>query len=564
MSIWETLGELIGRAFKSVTDTILGMLSFKASQLEDINTEIAGASLDPTKFKTTEVKALAQKIKDNLKHSPEGVADWAQGILGDFMVNIWDVAIGIMIPTKMESFEDAKASAAWLGNLFADFVVLSAVLDMVGTALSATLVRNLIHIFRLFAATFGMDRYLDACIAPALSASIVPQLTYGYQKQYKPFRLDPGSIITAWRRDPAKYEALFNDLREQGWSEDRLEALKFATLFFPSAQDLVLWEAKEVFEPDMIAKFGLADEFEKLDLSLFAKAGISEEMARNFWIAHWIYPSMGQVFDMLHRDEIEWADVSEYMRLAEYPPFWREKLEKVSWDIPNRIEIRMMARYLDMPKEQIVDLLKKAGLAEEYRSDAADFMMIMGLTGYWSSMLSNGWMAKEQVKADIDSRNFNPKTAERIYKSIVKQAVPQQVEEEKKATATEIMKGVKTELITWDEGVEMLGDLNYSPDVAEFKLAVYLGLSSGSPESYTEFKQLSQMYRKATGLSANIPPPELTEAEKALKEAEAELKAKVAEGMKEEKLVPYQKAKDDAAYRYRQLLIQWKEAKKKK
>ncbi|GAI24413.1 unnamed protein product, partial [marine sediment metagenome] len=43
-------------------------------------------------------------------------------------------------------------------------------------------------------------------------------------------RLDPSSVITAWRRDETKYEKLFKDLKDQGWTDDRIEALKFFTL----------------------------------------------------------------------------------------------------------------------------------------------------------------------------------------------------------------------------------------------------------------------------------------------------------------------------------------------
>ncbi|MBA7706569.1 hypothetical protein ES703_115423 [subsurface metagenome] len=61
------------------------------------------------------------------------------------------------------------------------------------------------------------------------------------------------------------------------------------------------------------------------------------------------------------------------------------------------------------------------------------------------------------------------------------------------------------------------------------------------------------------GLEAKIPPPELIEAGKALKEAETARKEAIDKGIKEEKLAPYEKAVSDASYRYRQLLTKWKE-----
>jgi len=84
----------------------------------------------------------------------------------------------------------------------------------------------------------------------SLSQPLGKLAMYPQDKKLHSFRLDPAVVITAWRRDPEKYVELFDDLKDQGWSDERIEALKFVTLFMPSPQDLVNWQAKEVFEPD--------------------------------------------------------------------------------------------------------------------------------------------------------------------------------------------------------------------------------------------------------------------------------------------------------------------------
>ncbi|GAI36193.1 unnamed protein product, partial [marine sediment metagenome] len=61
--------------------------------------------------------------------------------------------------------------------------------------------------------------------------------SYPIDKMIHSARFDPLSVITAWRRDPATYEAYFDDLKDQGWSDERIEALKFITLFIPSADE---------------------------------------------------------------------------------------------------------------------------------------------------------------------------------------------------------------------------------------------------------------------------------------------------------------------------------------
>ncbi|GAI98800.1 unnamed protein product, partial [marine sediment metagenome] len=92
---------------------------------------------------------------------------------------------------------------------------------------------------------------------------------------------------------------------------------------------------------------------------------------------------------------------------------------------------------------------------------------------------------------------------------------------------------------------------------AQFILAVRAEVSPFSPISFGELKQQTQSYRRAQGLEYRIPPPELVEAEIAMKAAKAALNLAEERGLKNEKLAPYLKAMSDAEYRYRQLLVKW-------
>lgn len=309
--------------------------------------------------------------------------------------------------------------------------------------------------------------------------------SYQIDKRVRSARLDPNSVITAWRRDPTKYETLFEDLREQGLSDNRIDALKFVTQFYPSAGDLINWVSKEVFEPDLQVKFGLTNEFELLDLAMFAKAGMTEEQAKNFWIAHWTYPSVGQIFDMYHRGELNWDDINEYMRLAEIPPYWREKLATISWDLPNRIELRMMARYGLVDKSFLLEILKKVGLHEDYRDIAADMMLVMGIQSDLSTRYGKGWITSEQVKSELAAAGLDPKIADRVYQWIVKQSATERVTTEKNLTKAEIVKGVKKGTITRADGEKLVVEMGYDAKEAKF----IMDINVPAEDTLTEVKQ---------------------------------------------------------------------------
>jgi hypothetical protein len=314
--------------------------------------------------------------------------------------------------------------------------------------------------------------------------------SYQIDKRVHSARLDPNSVITAWRRDPTKYESFFNDLQEQGFSQERIDTLKFVTQFYPSAGDLINWIAKEVFEPDMQATYGLADEFELVDLEMFAKAGMTEEQARNFWIAHWNYPSVGQVFDMYHRGELNLDDINSYMRLAEIPPYWREKLATISWDLPNRIELRMMARYGLVDKSFLLKILEKVGLHEDYRDIAADMMLVMGIQSDLSTRYGKGWITSEQVKSELAAAGLDPKIADRVYQWIVKQSATERVTTEKSLTKAEIVKGVKKGTITRADGEKLVVEMGY--DAKEAKFIMDINIPVGETATETKQRELTK------------------------------------------------------------------------
>lgn len=304
----------------------------------------------------------------------------------------------------------------------------------------------------------------------SLGAPLGREWEYAQDFNVRSRRLDPMTVITAWRRDPDTYEKYFKDLKEQGWSDGRIEALKFATLFYPSPQDLVTWEAKEVFEPAMIAKYGLEDEFETLDLSLFAKIGVSKEQARNYWIAHWEHASWLQIVEMLRRGLIQEQDVWDWFRLVEIPPYWRDKLIGISWNIPTRVDVR---RFWDM-RTINEDRLREIYTAQGYHDkDLDDYVLWTKVYVAFPDLIArftNGWITQDEVEAELVSLGMPADRAKEMVQTKVKAAKPARTQTEKDLTRTDILKGVKTGYITREQGAELLMDLKYDDKEAAFIL----------------------------------------------------------------------------------------------
>jgi len=284
--------------------------------------------------------------------------------------------------------------------------------------------------------------------------------------------LDPETAIRIWRRDPEKYAQFLEDLKYGGWTDERIEALKFATLFYPAPADLVRWQAREVFEPAMVEKYGLDDEFGGIDLEPFRKAGMTDEQSLNYWRAHWEHASWNQVVEMLRRGLITEADVWDWFRLVEIPPYWRDKLIGVSWEVPTRVDVR---RFWDM---RTIDeaRLREIYTAQGYHGkDLDDYVLWTKVYTAFPELLArykNGWITLDDVRRELVSLGMMPERADTMIEEKIKKAAPERTVTEKDITKTDIIKGVKTDVITRVQGVELLQEIGYDRDEAVYILDI--------------------------------------------------------------------------------------------
>ena len=247
-------------------------------------------------------------------------------------------------------------------------------------------------------------------------------------------RLDSGIAISLFRRFNDKYPDILDELRDQGWTEERIEQLKDATLFYPGPGDLVNWQAKEVFEPQMIEKYGLDAELGSVNRESFYKAGMDDEQITNFWRAHWQHASWSQVLEMLHRKLITEEDVRSWFRLVEIPPYWRQKMIDSSYDVYTRVDVRRMHK---------LGIIDDAGLIEAYMN-----------VGYNAEKAEN-------MAAFTIAYNADPEASEQTETDVV-------TAKERDLTKSEILKGYRDGLLEESEARYSLGLMGYSTEETDY------------------------------------------------------------------------------------------------
>ncbi|MBA7574254.1 hypothetical protein ES708_16056 [subsurface metagenome] len=317
--------------------------------------------------------------------------------------------------------------------------------------------------------------YLIAVMVGFAMGSMQPAMRmggYGIDLIMRSARLDPHSVITAWRRDKPAYEKYFDDLRSLGWSDDRIEALKFVTQFYPAPADLIRWQAREVFEPEMIERYGLDSEFGAIDKEPFYKAGMTDEQILNYWRAHWEHASWMQVVEMLHRGLLTEEQVWDWFRVVEIPPYWRQHLIDTAYAWPTRVDVR---RWWDMRTIDETELRRLySGMG--YRGVNLDnyilwtkvYVAFPDLLSRWS----NGWISLDDVRSELAGLGMPAARVEEMIETKIKSTEPGRVSGERDLTKTDIYKGVKQGRITRGEAIELLVDLGFDEDEADYLLAI--------------------------------------------------------------------------------------------
>jgi hypothetical protein len=176
---------------------------------------------------------------------------------------------------------------------------------------------------------------------------------------------DLQTIRTVYYREGKSDAWLHERLSEHGFTPERIAEIKSTFPTLPTIQDLVYFLAREAFEPDMIARYGL-DELYPQDMTVWAqKMGLDESWAKRYWYAHWEHPGLQTVFELFHRDQIDQDQIWNYFGLVEIPPFWRQRLINISYNVVTRVDARRFYELGVIDEARLEQIYRHMGYSPE-------------------------------------------------------------------------------------------------------------------------------------------------------------------------------------------------------
>lgn len=317
----------------------------------------------------------------------------------------------------------------------------------------------------------------------------------------------PSEVIApVWIRDKTKWEKYWDDVRALGVSDDRIELLKESVYRVPGVQDIIRYVVKEAYSPDIYKKFGQDQEYPSIAEADAEKTGVRPDHLMKEWIAHWELPGISQGFEMLHRGVIDADTLKLLLKARDVMPYWRDKLEAISYIPYNRIDARRM---WDMRVLNDAEL-KRAYLDQGYDSDHADKMVL------WTKLYvsypqlvaryKNGWINSDTVLAELINMGLPRDRATELFQTKFKNEAADRTAKERDLTAADIIAGVRRNVITRAQGLDLLKDMGYDASEAQFKLAV------GAPLDELDTQKAARELTKADIL-AGLKAKTITQAE---------------------------------------------------
>lgn len=192
-------------------------------------------------------------------------------------------------------------------------------------------------------------------------------------KKVDKLQFDSLTIIELWRRNFITEDQMFKRLEKIGYEPEDQDLIKAKSEIIPGVGDLIRFMVRDVFSPEVTARFGQFEDFPPQFEEFGKQIGLNTFWAQNYWAAHWELPGIRLAFEMLHRGIIETEDLDLLLKAKDIMPFWREPIKAVAFKPFTRVDVRRMHKLKLLTDDELIRAYKDLGYDEEKADKLAQF-----------------------------------------------------------------------------------------------------------------------------------------------------------------------------------------------
>lgn len=185
-----------------------------------------------------------------------------------------------------------------------------------------------------------------------------------------------GELLNGLWRGVYSPEQFKAQLKRMGYDDKATELYTKLADNLPSIQDILRLLQREAFQDDIAAKYGYEEDFPVVAEDYFAQLGYDRKWAKLYYRANWTVPSPSMAYEMLHRGIIDAKTLDDILKIADYPPFWREKIAATSYKTITRVDLRRLFQSGLIPAERLEKGYTDLGYTPEDAKVLAEFAQI--------------------------------------------------------------------------------------------------------------------------------------------------------------------------------------------
>lgn len=337
--------------------------------------------------------------------------------------------------------------------------------------------------------------------------------------------------ITLYRRgllgtpDRSDDTVFFDNMSKIGVQQDIAQKLLEANEVIPSVQDLIRFLVREVYTSSVRTKFGYDEDFPTAAIEQGKKIGIQPQTMRDYWAAHWQLPGVSQMYEALHRfnpryisranddlnaiglteDEVttDVSTVEEFLKVADYPDYFRKRLLATSYNNMTRVDVRRMIRLQLLDYDDAEYQYLKQGYYPRDSRRLTKFGYVYESINRWKDEIKAGTSTMSSILLEArqwhinDSTNDAQEAAENARLiSAIKREIQPTIDEvllpERDLAKSEILKAYELDILTEIETIQYLENLGYDNSQAIFILDVRKAQLNSREEPGTTTRQLTK------------------------------------------------------------------------
>lgn len=411
---------LVG-AWEDITTAVSGKFETLTGAMAALPESIASAFQSAISYIYDVLSKLWSDVIVPAEEKIKGGLSWIAGQIHALMYSVWgsiqNVISGIA-PITPERGENLGLTLLGLTGMAA------------GGLLGMTAVWDILHPFKdiipneIKAMIYDVTNFkliLGGLAGVVVTAAIIQPSKYAYNallRPYLPRLAEAEEMLHKQLIDKEHYRRLCH---YWGYSDFYTEAFLKLTEKLPPPQDLVRFVVREVHL--MPKDYNTPDFF----IKYMGEHGYSDYWARAYWWSHWELPAYNHMQTAFFRGLISQDEFLKYVEWHDYSPMPRPGISRsdrdimadLIYDLPQRLQARMMRRWGLITTDQHRDLLRQTGLHPQWldlvaRAEALNLIQDER-TAYRNALKNQylwGMIDTSTLRRDLESVNYTPEEVE--------------------------------------------------------------------------------------------------------------------------------------------------------